>query len=50
MNQEEVVALAGRAPHGARGLKLVGVLGGLGKAGRAPHGARGLKPECRHTL
>ena len=35
----------GRAPHGARELKLLGrqAVGGL--LGRAPHGARELKPD-----
>ena len=33
----------GRAPHGARGLKLVIGETRIDVAGRAPHGARGLK-------
>ena len=34
----------GRAPHGARGLKLVLVGHSTAIDCRAPHGARGLKP------
>ena len=33
----------GRAPHGARGLKLSMEMTGNQLTGRAPHGARGLK-------
>ena len=34
---------AGRAPHGARGLKLRKEVQAILEASRAPHGARGLK-------
>ena len=37
----------GRAPHGARGLKLLPMRLNLADHGRAPHGARGLKHEAR---
>ena len=38
---------AGRAPHGARGLKsITGISGCITWKSRAPHGARGLKYDC----
>ena len=44
-------AVGGRAPHGARGLKLALDVLDDRTNGRAPHGARGLKPlydgRCR---
>ena len=36
-------AVLGRAPHGARGLKLSAMSVMLSSISRAPHGARGLK-------
>ena len=39
----------GRAPHGARGLKLSSILTGSRKYRRAPHGARGLKLFAFHS-
>ena len=39
----------GRAPQGARGLKLAGIAKGTTEQGRAPQGARGLKSEWRNS-
>ena len=47
---------ASRAPRGARGLKLILIVGMFGVLRRAPRGARGLKyalgerTACRHTV
>ena len=40
----------GRAPHGARGLKLEWGWLAVGWLGRAPHGARGLKLGAAGTV
>ena len=47
MQVMQMEAAQGRAPHGARGLKLNPFDGFAAGLSRAPHGARGLKPRIR---